>query len=94
MAGEAGAVDGTAPAACRSCHVSIEWAVTEKKMRRMPLDVLGPEGPAANANLAVVARKVPTGEPIVRTVAAGEGTRISHFATCPNRLRHRKGRSS
>lgn len=92
MADERGAVDNTA-STCRSCSAPIEWAVTDKKMRRIPLDPL-PDGldRSPNANLAAVGRKVPTGEVLVSAVGKDhpQATRISHFATCPNAKRHRK----
>jgi hypothetical protein len=64
---------------CRSCQALIEWAFTVKGAR-IPLDI-GSQ-PAANilldeAGVAVV-------------VPPGQGTRTSHFATCPNADQHRK----
>lgn len=74
-------------ASCRSCGVEIEWAVTEHR-KSIPLDV----GTRADGNLRVESR-VATERgmtPLVRYVKRGEGDRVSHFATCPDRDEHRK----
>lgn len=75
-------------ARCRSCDAEIEWAFTEND-KRMPLDVPARDG----GNLVVVSRRASEYgmTPIVRYVKAGEGDRVSHFATCPNASQHRSG---
>lgn len=68
---------------CRSCGKPIEWARTEKGGKPMPLDV-GER--SDDGNLVVVDR----GRNVVRYVKAGQGNRVSHFATCENADQHRK----
>jgi hypothetical protein len=67
---------------CRSCQAPIEWAFTEKG-KRIPLD---------RTTSSAVANIVLDPDGTARVVAAGEGDRISHFATCPNAGRHRRNR--
>lgn len=75
-------------ATCRSCDAEIEWAQTEKGNKKMPLDA----DPVDGGNLVVISHVA--GEfgmvPVVRYVKKGEGRRVSHFATCPNRDEHRR----
>lgn len=75
-------------ARCHSCGQEIEWAFTEKD-KRMPLDA----DPREDGNLVVVSRRASEYgmTPVVRYVKAGEGNRVSHFATCPDSGRHRRG---
>lgn len=72
---------------CRSCDAEVEWAYTEKD-KRMPLDM--DERP--DGNLVVVSQRASEYgmTPVVRYVPKGKGNRVSHFATCPNSLAHRK----
>jgi len=73
---------------CGSCDAEIEWVFTERD-KRMPLDV----GERDDGNLIVVSRRASEYgmTPVVRYVKAGEGNRVSHFATCPERTTHRRG---
>jgi hypothetical protein len=64
---------------CRSCGAPIDWALTPKG-QRIPLDV----ATHPDANIIV------DDHGIARIVAKGEGTRISHFATCVDAKRFRK----
>lgn len=67
-----------------------EPIVETRRIAGEDVEVAIPAQPA-NANLRVYG-EAPTGEPLVETVAPGAGDRISHFATCPNAGKHRKGR--
>lgn len=93
-------------ATCRSCDAEIEWAQTEargdKPGKKMPLDA-DPvklakdraEGDKSTLGNLVVVSHVASEygmTPVVRYVKAGAGTRLSHFATCPDRATHRKGK--
>jgi hypothetical protein len=73
---------------CRSCGAEIWWAITPKK-RRMPLDPPGAH-PEPNVDVWVS----PDG--ILRTGVPDDGRPItpttSHFATCPDADKHRRGR--
>lgn len=73
---------------CRSCEAEIEWAFTEND-KRIPLDVPARMG---EGNLEVVSRRASEHgmTPIVRTVPAATGDRVSHFATCPEAEQHRR----
>lgn len=76
---------------CRSCGASIEWAVVGGTGKRMPLDVL-PDEPGSG-NVRPIGRFDDAGRTLlVEVVKAGEGNRVSHFATCPNAGQHRKPR--
>lgn len=68
---------------CRSCGAAILWATTEKG-KAMPLDA----EPAENGNINLVggvAKVVKPGE-----MLPGIPLYLSHFATCPNSVMHRK----
>lgn len=68
--------------ACKACGAPVEWVHTEKG-KAIPLDV----GVVENGNLrldGIGPRRV------ARYVAAGEGDRVTHFATCPNADEFRK----
>lgn len=68
---------------CKSCGQPIVWALTTKG-RRMPID---PEPVAGgNVDVAVIA-----GVRHAIGTAPGEGTHVSHFSSCPDAARHRKG---
>ncbi len=71
-------------ARCRSCRAPIEWVATESG-KHMPVEER--EG----GNL-VLDRDLLGENPVARVVADGEGTHVSHFATCPDgdRWRGRK----
>lgn len=64
---------------CRTCHEPIEWARTETGAR-IPLNLTA--SPDA-ANIVLEAG-------VARVVAAGAGTHIAHFATCPQAADHRR----
>lgn len=66
---------------CRSCGARIEFVRTIKG-NRIPLDLTS--GPKANL--------VINDAGLVEYVKAGEGTRISHFVTCPDAARFRRDR--
>ena len=66
---------------CRSCRALIEWVHTEAG-KRMPVEEQ--EG----GNVLVDADLV--GERVARYVGDGEGTHVSHFATCPQAAAWRK----
>ena len=69
----------TATARCRSCQAPIEWA-TSVKGKRMPLDA----APVKGGNITL------TEDGVAVVVAAGDGNRVSHFATCSAAARHRR----
>lgn len=74
---------------CRSCGAAIEWAVSEKTGKLMPLDFDVLERGAGNVT---VVGELANGTPIARYVAKSSpqiGDRVSHFATCPNAAKHR-----
>lgn len=64
---------------CRSCGARITWLLTSKG-KSMPVDA----EPAAGGNLQI------GDDGVVTVVKAGEGTHVSHFATCPSAAAHRK----
>lgn len=61
---------------CKSCGQCIDWKLTVNK-KRMPVE------PQEGGNLIVQGKTV-------LMVAAGTGTHVSHFATCPQASSHRK----
>ena len=63
---------------CRSCEAPIEWALTPKGAR-IPLDV----GIRSDGNIVV-------DDGVARVVPAGEGDRVSHFATCRDAAKYRR----
>lgn len=74
-------------AECSSCGAHIIWALTEKG-KRMPVDAV----PTRNGNIVLEddGRSV---KAVVRDamLPGVQALYISHFATCPNAARHRKG---
>jgi hypothetical protein len=68
-------------AVCKSCGAPIEWAHT-KNGKRIPLD----PGTVENGNITVA------DDGIAYIWPAGEGDRVSHFATCEFAKDHRKKR--
>jgi hypothetical protein len=68
--------------ACRSCGKPILWARTTAR-KNMPLD----RDPVEDGNVEIVGWDGPFR--LVRVVAAGEGTHVSHFVSCPNAATHR-----
>lgn len=79
---------------CRSCAAEIEWAVTTSG-KIMPVNAL----PDENGNL--LARRESDGSLHVRARPPDDSGRwvdekpaMSHFATCPDATRHRRGTSN
>lgn len=69
---------------CGSCGAAIEWVTTETNARPMPLDA----EPRDDGNIVVIDDLF--GHKLARYVPAGEGDRVSHFATCPDAASHRR----
>ena len=63
---------------CARCYAAIRWAKTPKG-KAIPIDAMPPEDGRAN----VVLSRDLLGELLATTVKPGEGTHVSHFATCP-----------
>lgn len=72
---------------CLSCDAEVEWAWLPSG-KRMPLDVETPERWRGAENMVVTARSGARVD--AKVVKAGEGDRVSHFATCPSAAKHRK----
>lgn len=70
-------------ATCTSCGRDIIWCKTPQG-KRMPVDA----EPVKGGNLRL--EDVQDEGPCVYCTKAGEGTHVSHFATCPNAAQHRK----
>jgi hypothetical protein len=74
---------------CRSCGAAILWVKTVAG-KAMPLDAV----PAEDGNIALM----PAGAMVLPKETADLGQKIgarrykSHFATCPNAAKHRKGK--
>lgn len=66
---------------CGDCGVKVQWAKTVNNNNNMPVDVAEPE--KAKANLTLFRNSA--GELRVCVVKVGDGTHISHFATCRKR---------
>lgn len=77
-------------AACKSCDAPVVFVRMKKKDgtlgARNPLDAAPVEG----GNVVLTGTRLGNGTPIARVVAAGEGTHVSHFTTCPNSKQHRR----
>lgn len=69
---------------CRSCGAEITWAITVATGRPMPVDV----EERADGNLRLDRNLM--GELTAEYVAPGEGTHVSHFATCDDPKQWRK----
>lgn len=87
-------------ATCRSCGADILWVETEasakKPARMMPLDA-DDEGQAlaitdGTGNIVFTGQTSVKGAPIVRVLPKGKGNRRSHFASCPDAGKFRKGK--
>jgi hypothetical protein len=63
---------------CKSCHAEIEWGITAKNNKRVPLD--------GKSEQRFVQVGAVDGVPVVELRRAY----VSHFATCPNAAEHRK----
>ena len=63
-------------ARCLSCRAEIEWATSSSTGRPMPIE----KSPGGN----IVVDRDLLGEATASIVAAGAGTHVSHFATCPD----------
>lgn len=77
---------------CNSCGAAIEWAISDKTGKRMPLD-------AETSDRGTIRAFTPIGQPEVycrvipkRERERGELLYTSHFATCPNAKQHRKAK--
>lgn len=86
------------PGTCRSevCGARFQWAETEKR-RAIPIDL----EPSETGNVRLTARNHLPGSPLAEVLTgvelaaarrAGEPLYLAHFATCPGRAHHRKGR--
>ncbi len=64
---------------CRSCDAPIVWATTPSG-RKMPLSAV------ADGHGNVRLRS----DGVALVVALGEGSYVSHFATCPQAAQHRR----
>ena len=76
---------------CRSCGASIIWIRT-KAGKNMPVDSLIHSirrNPKGKENLVTPAGEVVRGDIVSSDEAEGNGY-ISHFATCPYAMSHRK----
>jgi hypothetical protein len=84
------------PGQCRSCPARFQWAQTEARGRRSPIDAEpSPQGTmrlrARGGGLLPLA-SVLKGVELDEARAAGENLYQSHFVTCPGRDRHRRPR--
>lgn len=81
---------------CRSCPARFQWALTEAKGKRTPIDPEpSPEGTIrlrARGNELLPYAIVLRGDELDEARAAGENLYLTHFATCPNAARHRRAR--
>lgn len=68
---------------CSSCKRSVFWVVMAKSGKRMPVDI----APAANGTIVIGADGMGY---IDRN--AGRAKFVSHFASCPNAAKHRRGK--
>lgn len=75
---------------CASCKAPIEWAQTAKG-KSIPLDPeLAEDSPLrARANI-VIAGRLSSGTRVIAVMKPGEGTYVTHFATCPHADDHRR----
>ena len=69
---------------CRSCGAPIIWTVTSKG-KRMPVDAKPVEGGNVRLDQDLL------GNTVASIVPDGTGDRVSHFATCPEAARWRRG---
>lgn len=65
---------------CRSCGAWILWARTFAGKSKIPLDA---EPAAEKGNVVLTNRHLADGTVIVEMVPPGQGTHVSHYATCP-----------
>jgi hypothetical protein len=74
-------------ARCRSCGAGILWAISTASGKPIPIDPQPVDN--GNVRLGRNARGEITASVLGRH-EAGPGMHVSHFATCPNRDRHRR----
>ena len=67
---------------CRSCRAPIVWAET-RGGSKMPVDKV----PVKGGNIAL---EYIAGQWVADKVTEGTGTHVTHFATCPNAVAHRR----
>lgn len=65
-------------ATCKGCQATVRWALTTPGRQRMPMD----PDPVEGGNVITVGKEGPFD--VVQVVAPGEGTHVSHWATCTN----------
>lgn len=70
---------------CSKCYAAIRWAKTPKG-KSIPIDAMPSEDGKAN----VVLSRDLLGDQLATVVKPGEGTHVSHFATCPYAKEFRK----
>ncbi len=75
---------------CRSCQAPMFWVTMEPSGKKNPLD---PE-PSEKGNIRMTDTGerwiVLKGDELVKARERGDKLHLSHFATCPNSLAHRK----
>jgi hypothetical protein len=78
---------------CRSCGAEIIWAVAERSLRSIPVDV----APLKGGNIRLIPRE--DRPPMARSLTVEQRSRTSqgdlrqaHFASCPNADKHRQGK--
>ena len=77
-------------ATCRSCEAPILWAKTAKTGKAIPLN---PEPvPADTPGALVIINGAAYGKTAIDRIGTiGASWYVSHFATCPNAAKHRRG---
>lgn len=71
---------------CRSCGAPILFVTMQKTGKTMPLDA----EPSEHGNILLSNGQGVVVKNPADARACGEKTYLSHFATCPNSVRHRK----
>ena len=72
---------------CRSCGAPVIWCMT-KHGRHKPVNA----EPVGNGNINLHFDPLGLTVPVAAVVAAGKGSHVSHFATCPKADQWRKRR--
>lgn len=75
---------------CKSCGAPVLWVHTSKGSR-MPVDANGDGTATTVPNGNLILERTHEGKLIAVGVPTGQGSHVSHFATCPNAASHRKG---